>query len=274
MPPKKRPRPNATTMKMVGRQVASARIAKGYTQKQLAELVKVDEETIGSIEQGRRMLMPHVAELLDLNLGLPGMLTVAALGMPERDPSPPWSEEYMDLEKSAIAINWYDCMVVPGLLQTEAYMRALFSCNIPAHLPAKIETLTARRLDRTKILHREQPPSLAFVVSEAALRDKIGGDAIHAEQVGRLLACMEIPQVTLQVLPLGLTSHPGTSGSFSMLESADHEHVGYFEGQRGSKLVTDPDDVSIMAQRYAMLRTQALNPQSTQGMLRKLLGEL
>ncbi|MEU3914375.1 helix-turn-helix transcriptional regulator [Streptomyces sp. NPDC029721] len=274
MPPKKRPRANATTMKMVGKQVAAARISKNLTQKQLADLIKVDEESIGSIEQGRRTLMPHVAELLDLHLGLPGMLTVAALGMPERDPSPPWSEEYMDLEKSAIAMSRYDCMVVPGLVQTETYMRALFRCNIPAHLPEEIESLTVKRLDRTKILHRKQPPSLTFVVSEAALRDRIGGDAVYAEQVHHLLACMEIPQVTLQVLPLGLTYHPGTSGAFSMLETPEHEHIGYFEGQRGSKLIIDPGDVSILAQRYAMLRTQALNPQDTQAFLRQLLGEL
>ncbi|MER6214517.1 helix-turn-helix transcriptional regulator [Streptomyces sp. NPDC001674] len=274
MPPKKRPRPNATTMKMVGKQVAAARLAKNLTQRQLADLINVDEESIASIEQGRRMLMPDVAELLDLNLALPGLLTVAALGMPERDPSPPWSEEYMDLEKNAITVSWYDAMVVPGLLQTESYMRALFQCNVPAHLPEEIETLTARRLARTRILHRKQPPALHFVVSESALRDRIGGDAVYAEQLRHLLTCMEIPQVTLQVLPLGLTYHPATSGSFNMLETPGHEHLGYFEGQHGSKLVTNPDEVSILAQRYAMLRTQALNPQSTQGLLRELLGEL
>ncbi|MEV7543778.1 helix-turn-helix transcriptional regulator [Streptomyces sp. NPDC089915] len=274
MPPKKRPRPNATTMKMVGKLVAAARLAKNLTQKQLAELIKVDSETIGSIEQGRRTLMPHVAELMDLHLGLPGMLTVAALGMPERDPSPPWSDEYMELEKSAIAMSRYDSIVLPGLVQTEAYMRALFGCNIPAHLPEEIESLTVKRLARTEILHRKQPPSLTFVISEAALRDRIGGNAVYTDQVRHLLACMEIPQVTLQVLPLGLTYHPGTSGSFSMLETPEHEHIGYFEGQRGSKLITDPDDVSILTQRYAMLRTQALNPQDTQDLLRVLLGEL
>ncbi|WP_312847454.1 helix-turn-helix domain-containing protein [Streptomyces sp. WAC07149] len=58
MPPKKRPRANATSLKMIGRQVAAARVAKGLTQKQLAALVRLDEETIGSIEQGRRRLMP------------------------------------------------------------------------------------------------------------------------------------------------------------------------------------------------------------------------
>ena len=273
MPPRKRARPNATTMKMVGKQVAAGRVAKNLTQKELGELVRLDAETVASIEQGRRALMPHVAELMDRHLGLPGLLTVAAHEMPERAASPPWSDEYMDLERRAITLDWYESAVVPGILQTENYMRALFRCRVPAFLTEEIETLTVHRLDRTSILHQQRPPNLTFVISEAALRDRIGGDAIWAEQVRHLLVCMNIPHVTVQVLTLGQTYHPAVSGSFTMLETPEHEHLGYFEGQRGSKLVTDPDDVSILSQRYAMLRTQALNPLATKGLLECLLGE-
>ncbi|MGW0366324.1 Scr1 family TA system antitoxin-like transcriptional regulator [Streptomyces sp. NPDC002990] len=261
-------------MKMVGAQVAVSRIAKNITQKRLGELVRLDAETIASIEQGRRALMPHVAELMDQHLGLPGLLTVAAHGMPVRDASTPWSEEYMDLEKRAITLHWYESMVIPGLLQTESYMRALFRCRVPAFLPEEIESLAARRLTRLGVLHRKPPPSLSFVISEAALRDRIGGDAVYAEQLRHLLVCMELPHVTVQVLPAGVTYHPALSGSFTMVETPEHEHLGYFEGQRGSKLITDPDDVSILTQRYAMLRTQALNPLETERLLDRLLGEL
>ncbi|MFD6888491.1 helix-turn-helix transcriptional regulator [Streptomyces sp. NPDC059957] len=254
--------------------VAAARIAKNLTQKQLGELVGLDAETIASIEQGRRGLMPDVAELMDPCLGLPGLLTVAANEMPERDASTPWSEEYMDLEQQAITLNWYESTVIPGLLQTENYMRALFRCRVPAFLPEEIETLTVRRLSRVQILHRRHPPNVTFIISETALSDRIGGDEVYAGQVRHLLACMEIPHVTVQVLPLGQTFHPAVSGSYTMLETAEHQHLGYFEGQRGSKLVTDPDDVSILAQRYAMLRTQALNPRESKGLLDRLLGEL
>ncbi|WP_405790128.1 Scr1 family TA system antitoxin-like transcriptional regulator [Streptomyces sp. NBC_00029] len=139
-------------MKMVGTQVAAARIAKNLTQRQLGELVRLDAESIASIEQGRRALMPNVAELMDLHLGLPGLLTVAANGMPEADATPPWAEEYMDLEDSAIALSWFDNQVVPGLLQTENYARAVFKCRVPAHPEAEVEALTARRIARQGIL--------------------------------------------------------------------------------------------------------------------------
>ncbi|MFG2984014.1 Scr1 family TA system antitoxin-like transcriptional regulator [Streptomyces sp. NPDC048258] len=261
-------------MKMVGTQVAAARTAKNMTQKRLGELVRLDAETIASIEQGRRALMPNVAELMDQHLGLPGLLTVAALGMPDRDATPAWSEEYMDLEQRALTLDWYTCLVIPGLLQTESYMRALFRSRVPAFTQEEIDVLTSRRLERAQILRCERPPTLSFIILEAALRDRIGGNAVYAEQVRHLLTCTEFPHVTLQVLPLGLDAHPGLNGSFTMLETPEHEHLGYFEGQRGSKLVTDPDDVSIMTQRYAMLRTKALNPEETQGLLDRMLGEL
>ncbi|MFE5523603.1 Scr1 family TA system antitoxin-like transcriptional regulator [Streptomyces virginiae] len=261
-------------MKMVGAMVAAARIAKNLTQKQLGELVRLDEETIASIEQGRRTLMPNVAELMDQYLCLPGLLSVAAHGMPERDRTPAWSEDYMDLEKRAVALSWYECQVLPGLLQTENHMRALFRCRVPAFVQEEIEEHTSRRLARAEILRRKRPPNLCFVLSEAALRDRIGGDAIYIEQVHHLLSCMEFPHVTLQVLPFGRTSHAGLSGSFAMMETPEHVHIGYFEGQRGSQLITNPEDVSILTQRYAMLRTQALNPEETAAFLGRLAGEL
>ncbi len=274
MPPRKRVRPNATTMKMVGAMVAAARIAKNLTQKQLGELVRLDAETIASIEQGRRALMPNVAELMDLHLGLPGLLTVAALEMPERDVAPPWSEEYMDLEQRAVAFSWYECAVVPGLLQTEGYMRALFSGRVPPHPAETIERLTTARLARTKILRRKAPPSLSFVLWEAALRDQLGGTDVYAEQLRHLLACMDLPHVTLQILPFGRTHYASHSSSFTVLETPEHTYRGYSEGQRSSKLFSDPEYVSILAQRYGMLRTQALNTEQTKGLLTHWLGEL
>ncbi|MET9853951.1 helix-turn-helix transcriptional regulator [Streptomyces sp. NPDC006450] len=273
MPPRKRARPNATTMKMVGKQVAGARIAKNLTQTQLGELVRLDAETIASIEQGRRALMPNVAELMDQFLGLPGTLTVAAAEMPAVDVTPPWAEEYMDLEYGAIALSWFDNQVVPGLLQTETHARAVFACRVPAHPEAEIESLTASRIARQQILRRAKPPTLSFVVWEAVLRDRLGGDEVHAEQLRHLRTCSDLPDVSLQVMPLGRTSHAGLNGPFTLLETADHQHLAYTESQRGSHLISDPNEVSILARKYAMLRTQALNTEQTRGLLDRLLGE-
>ncbi|MEU9374873.1 helix-turn-helix transcriptional regulator [Streptomyces sp. NPDC048255] len=260
-------------MKMVGKQVAASRVAKNLTQKQLGKLVRLDPETIASIEQGRRALMPNVAELMDQCLGLPGLLSVAANEMPLVDTIPPWAEDYMDLEERALALSWYESMRMPGLLQTENYARALFRNRVPAYSEGQIEALTARRVARRAILHRDVPPSLSFVLWEAAFQVRIGGDAIYREQLQHLLTCATLPNITLQILPFGQTIHAGLNGPFILLETPDHQHLGYAETQRGSLLISSPDEVSILARKYAMLRTQALNTEQTQGLLGRLLGE-
>lgn len=273
MPPRKRPRPNATTMKMVGAMVAVSRVAKNLTQKQLGELVGLEEQTIASVEQGRRALMPDVAELLDRLLGLPGVLAVAADQMPAVDVTPPWAEEYMDREREAVAISWFDTQVVPGLLQTEEYARALFGCRIPYLGAEEIEVQVARRMERQEILARPVPPTLSFVIWEAALRDRIGGDEVYREQLGHLRACADRPGIWLQILPLGIAGHAGLNGPFTLLETPEHQHFSYAETQRGSLLGQDPDELSILTRKYAMLRSQALNFVETKGLLDRLLGE-
>ncbi|MFD8884987.1 Scr1 family TA system antitoxin-like transcriptional regulator [Streptomyces erythrochromogenes] len=266
-------RPNATAMKMVGAQVATCRIAKGMTQRALAEALHVDAETIASIEQGRRVLMPNLAEQMDRTLGLPGVLTVAANRLPEVDMVPAWAEEYMEREAEALALSWFDTMIIPGLLQTEAYARAVFGCRVPFMGEEKIELQTSHRIKRQEILRRPVPPTLSFVVWEAALRDRIGGDDVHREQIQHLRACADRPAISFQVLPLGVTSQAGLAGPFTLLETPEFQRLAYSETQRGSFLVRDPNEVSILSQKYAMLRSQALNFAETKDLLDRLLGE-
>ncbi|MFG2298883.1 Scr1 family TA system antitoxin-like transcriptional regulator [Streptomyces sp. NPDC048603] len=274
MPPRKRVPRNGTALKMIGVQVAVLRTRKNLTQRQLGERVRLDEETIASIEQGRRALMPDVAERMDRVLESGGVLAAAIAHLPRVDRVPAWAEEYMRCEAEAIALSWYDNQVVPGLLQTEGYARAVFRCRVPAHTPDEVEQFTADRMARQEILRRSNPPTLSFVIWEPAVRDRLGGRDVHAELLRHLLACSELPDVSLQVMPLGQTRHSALDGPFTLLETPDHQHLGYTESQRGSQLVSDPDEVSILARKYAMLRTQALNPEETQGLLSRLLGEL
>ncbi|MFD7033304.1 helix-turn-helix transcriptional regulator [Streptomyces sp. NPDC059917] len=243
------------------------------TQRALAEEVHIDVETLASIEQGRRVLMPNVAERMDRVLGLPGVLTVAANKLPEVDMVPAWAEEYMDREREALALSWYDTLIVPGLLQTEDYARAVFGCHVPYLGQEKIELQTALRMKRQEILHRPTPPTLSFVMWEPVLRDRLGGEGVWREQLRHLRVCADSPGLSLQVLPQGVTSHAGLSGPFTLLETPEFQHLAYSETQRGSFLVRDPNEVSILTQKYAMLRSQALNFAETKDLLDRLLGE-
>ncbi|MBE8476919.1 helix-turn-helix domain-containing protein [Streptomyces justiciae] len=274
MSAKKPPRPkNLTSMKMLGKQLGAARRAAGYTQSALGALVGLDEETIASIEQGRRALKPDLARLLDEILDTKGMLSAGVANLPEIDQFPMWAELYMEHEREAIALSLYANQVLPGLLQTRTYAETVLRERVPAHGEEEIQTKTAARVERQEILQRATPPTLSFVVWEPVLYLAIGGAEVRAEQLQHLRACAELPCVSLQFLPMASPSHAGLNGPFVLLETADHQHLAYIEGQRGSQWVSDADEVSILARKYAMLRAQALSPLESKGLLDRLLGE-
>lgn len=277
MAPRKRRLPrkkNPTPFESLGAQLARARITRGFTQVQLAEAAIISLGKLESIEQGRRPLTLDLARQFDELLGTNGLLEVGVEHLPDADGViPEWALAFVDLERDAIAISSFENQVLPGLLQTEAYMRAVFDSRVPILDPDEIAMQIAVRFERQEMLQRRIPPVVSFILSEATVRDRLGGGEIHREQLRHLHGCADVPGITLQILPLGLTGHAGLSGPFVLLETPEHEHLAYAETQRGSHLVHDPDEVSILAARYAMLRTQALNTYETKGLLDQLVGE-
>ncbi|GAA1881086.1 helix-turn-helix domain-containing protein [Streptantibioticus ferralitis] len=268
-----KPKKNASAERLVGAQVALFRRAARLTQRELAQRLGVHEETIASIEQGRRPLKLDHAEVLDELLETKGALVVAVENLPERAKFPVWAAEFIDYERKAIALSSYQNQVVPGLLQTESYARAVFRNEIPLLSEVDLEQRVAARIERQAILRRKIPPSASFIISEAVLTDRLGGDEVYVEQLRHLRECADLPGLSLQVMPLGRMTHAGLSGPFILLETPDHNLLAYAETQRGSLLISDPDEVSILARKYAMLRTQALNPEENKGLLDRLLGE-
>ncbi|MGW1216834.1 helix-turn-helix domain-containing protein [Streptomyces sp. NPDC002499] len=264
---------NLSAMKMLGAQVGAARRAAGLTQRELAARARVEEETMASIEQGRRALKPDLAVLLEEILDAKGMLVIGLENLPEIDQFPMFAELYVQHEREAIALSWYDTLVVPGLLQTQAYARALLSGRVPAYDPDELDMKIAARIGRQEILQRKVPPTLSFVIWEPALLMPTGGRATHLAQLRFLREQSELPGLSLQILPLNRTSHVGTAGSFTLLETPDHQQLAYTESQRGSQWVSDLDEVSILTRKYAMLRTQALTIEDSQSLLGRLLGE-
>ncbi|SDL12944.1 helix-turn-helix domain-containing protein [Streptomyces indicus] len=273
MSARKRPQKNASVMKMVGAQVACLRQAAGLTQRDLAERVLVAETTVASIEQGRRALMPDLARSVDQLLGTGGVLAAAVANMPEVDLFPLWAEQYIQHEREAISLSWYDCVVMPGLLQTEDCVRAVLRNRVPAYDEDEIAAKTAARMDRQEILHRKVPPTLSFVVWEPVLRLGFCDEPTREGQLRHMLECAQLPGLSLQILPLDAPAHAGLNGAFTLLETPHHQHLAYTESQRGSHWVSDADGVSILARKYAMLRSQAVSPEASRGLLSRLLGE-
>ncbi|WP_405588466.1 Scr1 family TA system antitoxin-like transcriptional regulator [Streptomyces sp. NBC_01092] len=270
---KKTRKKNVSSMRMLGAQMQTARKAAGLTQRALAAEVLVDEETIASIEQGRRTLLPDMAEVLDRLLDTKGTLVAGVENLPEIDQFPLFAEQYMVHEREAIAISWYEGLVLPGLLQTRDYARAVLSERVPAYDEDEIAVMTEARIERQEILQRKGAPTMSFIVWEPVLHLGIGGPKGRRDQLCHLRACAELPGLALQFLPVKTPTHAGLAGPFILLETPDHQHLAYTESQRGSQWVSAPNEVSILARKYAMLRSQALTPQESKGLLDRLLGD-
>ncbi|WP_234341177.1 helix-turn-helix domain-containing protein [Streptomyces sp. NRRL S-1813] len=274
MQPRTKPKNrHSAAMEVIGAQLALFRINAGLTQRSLGERTTASEETIASIEQGRRALMPHLATEFDQLLNTGGALAAGVAKLPPKEKYPIWAEEFIAYERVAVALSSYENQVLPGLLQTGKYARATFRNDLPALSKETIEQRVEARLERQEILHRAVPVIASFIISEAVLKDHLDSHDVMREQLRHLRACADLPGVAIQVMPFGNTSHAGLSGPFVLLETPDHQHFAYSETQLGSHLISDPDKVSSLTQKYGMLRMQALNAEETMGLLDRLLGE-
>ncbi|MFI1062772.1 Scr1 family TA system antitoxin-like transcriptional regulator [Streptomyces spororaveus] len=96
----------------------------------------------------------------------------------------------------------------------------------------------------------------------------------ECRSVPGLLECGRLPNVDIQIMPTASPEHAGTDGPFRLLETDEHEWLGYTEGQQSGQVISDPKDISLLHQRYAKLRIQALNPADSAGLLMRLRGSL
>ncbi|MFK0263040.1 Scr1 family TA system antitoxin-like transcriptional regulator [Streptomyces angustmyceticus] len=260
-------------MEVIGAQLALYRINAGLTQRSLADRSTASEETIASIEQGRRALMPHLATEFDQLLTTGGALAAGVAKLPPKEKYPIWAEEFIAHERDAISLSTYETVVVPGLLQTSEYARATFRCTVLPLGEEETERRVAARTERQAVLRRKQPMCASFILFEAVLLGCLGGREVMRRQIEHLRNCATRPGVSIQVLPLDRESHAGVSGPFVILETPDYQRLVYTESHRGSQLISDPDEVSALVQKCGMLRMQALSDSETIGLLDRLLGE-
>jgi hypothetical protein len=188
---------------------------------------------------------------------------------------PHWVEPYFGLEAAASFIRSWELQFVPGLLQTEAYARAIIRLGNATSEEDVVRRAEAR-LARQDILNREDPPRLWAVVDEGALRRSIGGKAVMVEQVRHLIDMAEHPAVTLQVLPFQAGSHPAMGGPFTILRFSepDLRDVVYIEQLTSAIYLDKPADVDSYLEVMEQLCLQAEPAAETQKLLTEILHSL
>ncbi|WP_112470002.1 helix-turn-helix domain-containing protein [Streptomyces triticisoli] len=260
------------SLRTFGAVVQALREHAGLSRAELGEQVRFSKHTVASVELGRRMPDPAFVERAEQALGNTGALRKAASHLARQPGLAAWFRQWARLERSAITYWTYECRVIPGFLQTEAYARAVTASVPPVKEADQVDHQVAARLERQRLLDHKPPIAFSFIVEQALIERATGGDDVTRELIDHLIVQSSRFNVELQVMPLRQPDHSGFDGPLMLLETPDHRWFGYAEGQRGGLLITDPDEVSIMLQRYAKLRSQALNPEDSRSLLKRMRG--
>ncbi|WP_097257480.1 helix-turn-helix transcriptional regulator [Streptomyces sp. Ag109_G2-15] len=261
-------------MRTFGAVVQALREYHGLTREEFGRLVGYSKHTVASVELGRRMPDVGFVEAAERVLGNTGALRRAA-GFLERQPGlASWFRRWAQLETTAINLYTYECRMIPGLLQTDPYVRALAADQLPPLSDAEIEELWAARLDRQRLLHERPNTAFSFILEEHVFLRRTGGIEVTRGLIDRVLEITELRNVEIQVMPLVQEKHAGLQGPIRLLETPANKWSAYNEGQESGQLISDPKVVSVLQARYARMRSQALTMRDSVSLLRRMREDL
>ncbi|RII19582.1 hypothetical protein DSC45_06180 [Streptomyces sp. YIM 130001] len=269
MPAPKDLDPSASPRAMLGAELRHARERAGLSQDALGEPLFVSGSFIGQLEAGTRRIQPDVAVRLDEILGTRGFFARNGK-VSVRSQHPDHFAEAADAEARATEIRDYSGLLIPGLVQTEAYARAVFRAYRPTGPAAVIDGLVAARLDRAHLLTDPTTPLLDVVLDEAALRRKVGGAGAMMDALGHLVALIEAHRITAQVIPFGEGAHSAMGGSLKLMYFADDPAFVYFEGPGQGRLEDDPATVAAFERTYARLWSVASSPRHSLALIQSI----
>lgn len=178
------------------------------------------------------------------------------------------------MEAEAVAIQEFGVQVVPGLLQTEDYARAVLRAGWPPIGPDEIERRLGARLERQKILRRDDPPLLSFVLDESILRRPMGDGRMMADQLQHLIDASTLSHVQLQVLTFDRAKHAPSEGSYTVLEMSKNDRYVYVDGTGAGRLIPEPSIVEKFARGFDAARVNALPMEDSIGFIAGLRREL
>ncbi len=255
---------------LFGARVRRLRTAAGLTQAELGDRTHVVSTRITQIERasGAKPTL-ELALALDTVLGGDDLL-VELWPYVYREAFPDWSRKFMEHSERAVAIREYAAHVVPGLLQTEDYARAVLKVGRTLSSNEQLEERVALRVGRQERLGTPDRPELWVVLDEAVLRRPVGGQAVMREQLTRMLGTAAEPHITVQVLPFDQGEHDFMGGSLTVLTMPDGSEIAYTEGAHHGQLIEDPDEVRSFALTYDRLRAAALPPLMSLDMIRSV----
>ncbi|MFF9347319.1 helix-turn-helix domain-containing protein [Streptomyces sp. NPDC014734] len=260
--------PSASPLDYYGWELRRLREANNLNQTELGRCIFCTGSLIGQIETTRKVPTRDFSERVDAALGTDGLFS-RLIGLVLRSQLPNWFQPYAEMESSATYISTYQAQLVYGLLQTEAYARAVLATGMPEDLDGQV----AARMERQRILERERPPLAWAVLDEAVLHRPIGGHEVMRKQLQRLLDVVGHRWMQIQVLPFAAGEHASLAGSFTTMRFDDDPDIVYTEDVISGHMTASPDTVREAALRYARLQAAALSVEESAALITRVMEE-
>ncbi|MEU9557288.1 helix-turn-helix domain-containing protein [Streptomyces fumanus] len=246
----------------------------GLSRVEFAERVRFSKHTVASVELGRRMPDAAFVDRAEEVFGSTGALRRAAAHLVRQPGLASWFRRWAELETSAITLYIYESRLIPGLLQTEAYARSLFTNQLPPLEDAQIEAQWEARAERQRLLQDRPNTAFNFLLEEHLFRRRTGGADVTRELLDHVMGVAAMRNVEIQIMPTEQEAHAGLDGPMQLLETPDIKWFAYCEGQRGGLFISDVKEISVLQRRYARMRSQALTLADSMSLLRQMRGEL
>ncbi|MFC8097300.1 Scr1 family TA system antitoxin-like transcriptional regulator [Streptomyces sp. NPDC057363] len=260
----------ASTAAVFGEVLRHFREAEGLTQEGLAVRIPCDRSHIARVEAGTRVPQDTFAKTCDELLGTGGVLA-RLWGRIDWYPEvehPDWFQRRADMDAKAVALREYQERVMPGLLQTEEYARALFSRVLSAD---DAEERVRARMSRQQRFLDEDGPAYHVVLDESCLRTFIGGPAVMQGQWAHILEVGRRPNIRVQVAPAHCAELVRPNASMSLIELADGHRWVYSESLDRGHFNDDPALFRRHSQTYDVLRADALSAPDSAALVRDAL---
>ncbi|OJF16024.1 helix-turn-helix protein [Couchioplanes caeruleus] len=267
----------------LGTELKRCRERAGLTQENVSRHFEWHAAKVTRIETARVAVTPRDVRDLLLLYGVEDeQYRDALLELARSSRQKTWWTDYRDimrpgnfigLEAEASSLRDWGPIIVPGLLQTEAYIRALMRTGRATDSPQHIDRRVSLRLKRQGRLTGANPLELLAIIDESVVRRSVGGPDVMDGQLRHLIDAAKLPNVTLQILPFDAGEHPFLGGSAALLEFRETTHldVVYLEGLAGDLYEEQHSEVARYRAEFEALSARALDPRLTLKMIESLL---
>jgi transcriptional regulator with XRE-family HTH domain len=233
-----------------------ARSVAGLSQEDLGKTINYSASLVSAVENGQRPPSRDYLVAVDGALHTGGLFERLLSGLVSIDQAPVWFRDWLIIEREATLIRWFEPLVLPGLLQTEAYARAIVS-GAGLLDEAKIEQVVVTRMERQRVLSAPKPPVLIALIDEGVLRRWVGDPMTMAAQCGHLIDRAAEPNIQVHVVPASAGPHAGLAGPFILAKGRDFE-TAHLDTPWQAQIIDRRDAVDTLIERWETIRGEAL----------------